>query len=127
MKKLRHAVGWFEIPVSDMKRAKRFYEHILDINLQDLNLPDSPKMAVFPVENGSIGGALCEQHDLYRPGHEGPLVYLNANPNLLTVLEKVKEMDGAVIQGKTKIHDEYGYMAIIEDTEGNRLALHSMG
>lgn len=127
MKRLRHAVGWFEIPVSDMQRAKGFYENILEVYLQDLHLPNSPRMAVFPVENGTIGGALCEQHDFYHPGHEGPLVYLNANPNLQYVLDKITRLGGKVLVPKTKIHDEYGYMAIFEDLEGNRVALHSMG
>jgi hypothetical protein len=110
-----------------MKRAKDFYESILEIHLQDLSIPDTPKMSVFPVENGTVGGALCEKNDLFQPGQNGPVVYLNANPNLQTVLQKIVHLGGKVILPKTKINDEYGYMAIFEDCEGNRVALHSMG
>lgn len=85
------------------------------------------KMSMFPVEEGGVGGALCEHKEYYKPSKDGTLVYISANPDLQVVLDKVERNRGKVLQKKTIITDEYGYMAIIEDTEGNRIALHSEG
>jgi predicted enzyme related to lactoylglutathione lyase len=54
------------------------------------------------------------------------LVYLNANPDVQRVLDKVEKAGGKIIVPKTQISPEYGYMAVIEDTEGNRVAFHSV-
>jgi len=125
MRKMKNAVSWFEIPAKKLSRAKRFYESILDIKMEDMEIDDDLKMTMFPVEEGGVGGAICEQKKFYKPSHEGSLVYISANPDLQKVLDKVERNRGKIIQKKTIITDEYGYMAIIEDTEGNRVALHS--
>ncbi len=122
---MKNAVSWFEIPAKKLSRAKRFYESILDIKMEDMEIDDDLKMTMFPVEEGGVGGAICEQKKFYKPSHEGSLVYISANPDLQKVLDKVERNRGKIIQKKTIITDEYGYMAIIEDTEGNRVALHS--
>jgi len=126
MKKMKTAVSWFEIPAKKIGRAKKFYEALFDIEMQDLDMDNELKMTMFPVEEGGIGGALCEHKDWYKPSMEGALVYLSANPDLQQVLNKVEKNGGKILRKKTKISDEYGYMAIFQDTEGNRLALHSM-
>lgn len=90
-----------------------------------MTLQNGLKMAFFPVEKGGVGSALCEHKDYYHPGHEGPLVYLSANPDLQQVLERVDNYGGAVIVPKTRISEEFGFMAVFEDCEGNRIALHS--
>jgi len=122
---MKNAVSWFEIPAKKLSRAKRFYESILDIKMEDMEIDDDLKMTMFPVKEGGVGGAICEQKKFYKPSHEGSLVYISANPDLQKVLDKVERNRGKIIQKKTIITDEYGYMAIIEDTEGNRVALHS--
>lgn len=122
---MKHAINWFEIPAADIKRAKTFYQEVFGIKLQDLNLKDDFKMALFPVEEGGIGGALCEHEEFYHPGHEGPLVYLNGNPDLQQILDNVEENGGKIITPKRQIAEEYGYMAVFEDSEGNKIALHS--
>lgn len=125
MKKMKNAVAWFEIPANKLSRAKKFYEGILGIEMLDMDLGTELKMSMFPVEEGGIGGALCQHKEYYKPSRDGTLVYISANPDLQTVLSKVPKNGGKVLQEKTKITDEYGYMAIFQDTEGNRIALHS--
>ena len=125
MDKFKHAIRWFEIPAREIQRAKSFYETIFQMKLQDLTLANNLKMALFPVEAGTVGGAVVEHKDFYQPGYQGPLIYLNANPDLKPVLDRVASNGGKIIVQKTQISPEFGYMAVIEDIEGNRVALHS--
>jgi predicted enzyme related to lactoylglutathione lyase len=127
MEAKENVVGWFEIPATDLKRAKKFYETIFETELQNMELGNGLKMAMFPVKEGGIGGALCEHKDFYKPSHDGLLVYLNADPDLQQVLDRIKEQGGKELVTKTQISEDYGYMAVFEDCEGNRVALHSMG
>lgn len=122
---MKNAVAWFEIPAKKLNRAKKFYETIFDIAMEDMEMDNDLKMTMFPVEEGGIGGAICEHTEYYTPSRDGALVYISANPDLQHVLDKVEQNGGKILQKKTIITDEYGYMAIIEDTEGNRVALHS--
>ena len=75
----------------------------------------------------NVGGAICSHSDFYKPSAEsGPLIYLNGNPDVQLILDRVKVAGGEVIIPKTQISPEYGYMAVFLDTEGNRIALHSV-
>ena len=118
-------LNWFEIPVTDIKRAKQFYETIFGIQMDNQEMM-SIKMAFFPTEmgNGKVSGALCES-DFHQPGINGVVIYLNGNPDLQTVLEKVESAGGKVMMPKTQITEEIGYMAFFIDSEGNRMGLHS--
>ena len=122
----KNAISWFEIPTADLNRAQAFYEAILDVKLTALDL-DNFKMRMFPVDDQSgIGGALVHHPEFYKPsGTDGPLIYLNANPDLQKALDKVEKAGGKIIIPKTQISPEYGQMAVFNDTEGNRIALHS--
>lgn len=113
--------NWFEIPVIDFDRAKNFYEAIFDIHLSVHNL-GALKMGIFPSQK--FGCAIC-QGEAYIPGAAGTVVYLNANPDLSFVEEKIIEQGGSIIISKRMISSDFGYMALFKDTEGNRLALHS--
>ncbi len=126
MKLMENALNWFEIPVHQIDRARGFYEQVFAIQMQPMVVGNNLKMALFPVSPGSVGGALCEHSGFYKPSHEGTLVYLNGNPDLQEMLDKVEDFGGRVIIGKTQISPVYGYMAVFEDTEGNRVALRSM-
>lgn len=122
-----NAVGWFEIPVNDMERAIKFYETVLDIKTER-NRMGPLDMAWFPwTEKGSGSpGTLVKHPDFYIPSADGVLIYLTAHSGDLTnELGRVEPAGGKVIQDKTKISDEYGFMALILDSEGNRVALHS--
>ena len=115
-------INWFEIAVTDIERAAEFYGAIFDRTLEIHRGPGFAS-AMFP-HNGGVGGGLVAGEG-YVPNTGGSLVYLNANPDLNVVLNRVKAAGGQAVKGKTDI-GENGFFAIFLDTEGNRVALHSM-
>lgn len=120
-------VGWFEVPVNDMNRAQKFYEEVLDVKLER-HLMGETDMAWFPMREDGQGapGSLVKHPDFYIPSADGVVIYFTAHSgDLNNELARVEPAGGKVVQDKSKISDEYGYMAIILDTEGNRVALHS--
>lgn len=119
---MHNAINWFEIPVADIERAAAFYGAIFDTKLE-INYGQDFASAMFP-HNGGVGGGLVAGEG-YTPNPQGALIYLNANPDLSVVLNRVKAAGGQVIQSKTSI-GENGFFALILDSEGNRIALHSM-
>jgi predicted enzyme related to lactoylglutathione lyase len=123
----KNAISWFEIPASDLARAQKFYETIFDLKLNPLDLPNI-KMRMFPIEDMmGVGGAVVDSGGFHKPSAtDGPLIYLNGNPDLQKVLDKVESAGGKIMVPKTEISPEYGNMAVIIDTEGNRIGLHSV-
>lgn len=123
----KNAVSWFEIPAVDLDRAQKFYETIFDIQMVPMGSPGY-EMRMFPLENmmDDIGGTLVKCEGFHTPSSDsGTLVYLNANPDVQLVLDKIEPAGGKIIAPKTEISPEYGFMAVFLDTEGNRVALHS--
>lgn len=120
-----NAVGWFEIPVLSMNRAVKFYESVFGVKLY-VDEVGPILMGWFPHDPKKPGasGALVYNEDFYKPSTEGSLVYFNSN-DVAVEIGKVKSAGGEVIQGKTLISEEIGYMALFLDSEGNRIALHS--
>ncbi|MFN1835719.1 VOC family protein [Balneola sp. MJW-20] len=117
---------WFEIPVTDMSRAVTFYEQIFQISMHTMQMGDDLEMALFPRGEHKTGGSLIRNPDFYHPSNtQGPLIYLNANPDLKQVENRVEAAGGKITIHKRQISPEFGYMAVIEDTEGNRVALFS--
>lgn len=117
-------VGWFEIPVNNMDRAKTFYETVFKVDIQLVDF-GSMLMGWFP-DRGNVPGAqgtLIKQES-YIPSQEGTLVYFISN-NVQKELDRVEAAGGKIYQPKTQISPEHGYMAVFIDTEGNRVALHS--
>lgn len=123
----KNAISWFEIPATDLARAQQFYETIFGISMIPMDLPNI-KMRLFPLEDPmGVGGALCDTGGFHKPSAtDGPLVYLNANPDVQAVLDKVETAGGKILVPKTEISPDYGHMAVILDSEGNRIALHSV-
>jgi uncharacterized protein len=121
---MKNAINWFEIPVSDLARAKKFYETIFGFTMHEQDF-GSFKMALFPSDPQGAGGALIK-NEWYVPGTQGPLIYLNASPDLGVALGRVNDAGGQVIIEKRQISPEHGYMGVFNDSEGNRIALHSM-
>jgi predicted enzyme related to lactoylglutathione lyase len=123
----KNAISWFEIPATDLDRAQKFYERIFDIQMIPLDISHL-KMCLFPIENPmNIGGALAYAPGIYEPSStNGPLIYLNANPDVQIVLDKIEAAGGKIVVPKTEISPEYGHMAVFIDSEGNRIALHSI-
>jgi predicted enzyme related to lactoylglutathione lyase len=128
MKNFTNAISWFEIPALDIQRAQGFYEEIFEIKLNSLDLPNI-RMRLFPMEDAmtGVGGSICESGGFHKPSAtEGPLIYLNGNPDLQLVLDRIEKAGGKILVPKTQISPEYGFMAVFSDTEGNRIALHSI-
>lgn len=119
-----NAINWFEIPATDMARAKKFYETIFDIQMEEMEMPGM-KYAMFPFDptKGKIAGGLAES-PMHVPGTTGAIVYLNANPDLQNVLDRIEKAGGKVTMPKTSI-GQNGFMAFFTDPEGNTMALHS--
>lgn len=122
-----NSLNWFEIPVLDIERSKKFYATIFDIELEvaQMDMGDS-KMVMFPFSEGTgkATGGLVQGPD-YKPSTEGSLIYMNANPDLTTVIEKVEAAGGKILAPKMSI-GEHGNIAFILDTEGNKIGLHSV-
>jgi len=124
----KNVISWFEIGTTDLDRATKFYETIFDVSLTPMDM-ENIKMRMFPVTDmmEGIGGALVDSGGFHKPSvSDGPLIYLNGNPDLQTVLNRVIGAGGSIMVPKTEITPEYGYMAVIVDTEGNRIGLHSI-
>ncbi|MFA5329366.1 MAG: VOC family protein [Prolixibacteraceae bacterium] len=126
MEKFINSVNWVEIPVLNFERAKEFYSRIYDFEMYD-EVAGGGRMGFLPMERESQGvGAAIVQGTGYVPSaHLGSKVYLNGGKDLLTVLNRVEAAGGEIITPKTKIHDDLGYFAVFEDTEGNHISLHS--
>src|SRR5688572_8166862 len=97
-------ISWFEIPSTDLERATKFYEAIIQVKHLPLDLPNL-KMRMFPIHQPSkgIGSAIVESSGFHKPsGTESPLVYLNGNPDLQGLLDRVQAAGGSITVPKTE-------------------------
>lgn len=122
-------VGWFEIYVQDMPRAKAFYEAVFQTKLEQLENPDpiefgEMEMWTFPMsmENYGASGALIKMPGC--PSGGSTLDYF-ACDDCAVELERAVQSGGTVFKGKKAIGVN-GYIAMVVDTEGNMIGLHSM-
>ncbi|WP_405382525.1 VOC family protein [Maribacter sp. LLG6340-A2] len=118
-------ITWFEIPVTNMDRAQKFYESIFDVTIT-VNQFGEFVMGLFPDKQsvGQSSGALVV-HEEYKPSMtHGAVVYFGCE-DVTNVLDKVKTAGGQILQPKTEIGEGHGFMGLLKDTEGNRIALHS--
>jgi predicted enzyme related to lactoylglutathione lyase len=123
----QNMVGWFEIPVTEMERAVRFYETVFNVKLAR-HAMGPLDMAWFPWVEKLPGapGSLVRHADSYKPSTDGTLVYFSSQTGDLTdELARVPAAGGKVLLDKRQISAEYGFMALCLDSEGNRIALHS--
>jgi uncharacterized protein len=125
---MKNAVNWFEIYTSDFKRAKKFYTEVFNCKLTDIRTNserhNQMEYAVFQNDenNEDAGGALVRM-DEAKPGIGGTLVYF-ATEEINTELSRVEAAGGKVIRPKLQVGD-FGFIALIEDTEGNMIGLRS--
>ena len=118
-------VGWVEIPVTDMDRAKEFYEKVFNISISVHDLGGFV-MGWFPYDEGvkGISGSLVK-HESYQPSdHAGSLIYFSCK-DVAEEAGRAAAAGGEVLREKTAIGEGHGYMALIKDSEGNRIGLHS--
>jgi len=119
--------GWVEVPVANMERAMKFYETVFGFKIERHQMGPLD-MGWFPYfEDGlGSGGSLVFHKEYYKPSTDGVLVYFTSRAGDLEVeLARVEKAGGKVLQKKTLIAEGYGYMALLIDSEGNRVALHS--
>lgn len=121
---MKNAINWFEIPVKNFERAKKFYEQLMGAEIQVMPHP-AYKYGILPgdMENGVSGGIV--EGEGFVPSATGTLIYLNGGEDLSVPLSKVEKAGGKILLPKTSIGAN-GFMAHLLDTEGNKIALHSM-
>ena len=121
---MANSVGWFEIYVDDMSRAKAFYEKVFGVRLEKL---DNPKIDMwsFPSQQESYGasGALVRMPG-FEAGANSVLVYFTCADCAVEAAKAVNA--GGRIQKEKESIGKYGYIALVFDTEGNMIGLHSM-
>jgi len=119
-------VGWFELYVDDMERAKAFYETVFQVSLTQLPkfMEHGPEMYAWPMVDQATGagGALCKMPNV-KPGTGGTLVYFSCI-DCQVEADRVEAAGGTLISKKFKI-GEHGFVAVAKDTEGNTIGLHS--
>lgn len=123
-KEMKSHVSIFEIPATDISRAINFYQAILGVNIEKMEMPGM-EMGIFPYEEQMVTGVIMKGEG-YRPSADGVTIYLNGGDNLQTILDKVEKNGGKVLMSKTAHADESGFFALFLDTEGNRLGLNSL-
>ena len=125
---MKNVINWFEIYTSDFSRAKKFYSEVFKCELTDLPVSNSShaemQYATFPDKNGTgAAGALVKIKEA-KPGHGGTLVYFDSE-EINAELSRVEAAGGKILRSKFNT-GEFGFIALIEDTEGNLIGLHSM-
>jgi predicted enzyme related to lactoylglutathione lyase len=118
-----NVVAWFEIPASDFGRAVAFYETLLDAKLRREEIGGN-RMAVFPYQPPGVGGAVLEAKGV-RAGGNGTLVYLNCDGKLDAAIARVQLAGGRLAGPRVELPGGMGSFVHVEDTEGNRVGLHS--
>lgn len=127
--KNENPVVWFEIYVNELERAKKFYEAVFKLELVEIPMPDNGdgmKMLFFPSDiesKNKAAGALVKMEG-FKAGQNSTIVYFDSED--CSIEEKrVVAAGGSVFQAKTSI-GEFGFIALVNDTEGNMIGIHSM-
>jgi uncharacterized protein len=120
---MKSFISIFEIPATEVSRAVDFYQTILNIKMEKIDMPEM-QMAIFPYQEQMVTGVIIKAEG-YRPSADGVTIYLNGGDNLQVILDKVEKNGGKILVPKTLHADESGYFAIFLDSEGNKLGLHS--
>jgi predicted enzyme related to lactoylglutathione lyase len=118
---MAHKVVWFDLPVQDLDRARKFYGKVLDLEFEEI--PAEVPMAVMHHGPGEVAGCLF-RHEGFEPSRQGPMLYFAAAGRLDEAVSLVEDCGGQVLQGVHEI-GPFGKRAIVLDSEGNRIALHS--
>ena len=127
MKEQKNPIGWVEIPVTDLERAEKFYQNYFGVTLDRQEEKNGYTMSWFPMDMESYGsGATLMLGEGYIPSHQGVVVYFTApGEGIDAAIQKAYDQEIKVLMGKMDI-GEHGFIAYLEDSEGNRIAIHSM-
>ena len=124
-----NAISWFEIPVTDIARAQVFYETLL---AQTLHLEVFPMgtqtytLAIFTALDDGVKGCLQSGADTPKASNEGTLVYLDCSPSIDAALARAQTLDAQLLKPKTALPPGMGFIAHIQDPDGNRVGLHAL-
>lgn len=121
---MKSPIGWFDIPTKDLDRAATFYSAVIgkSVNISEFM---GMKMGFFPMEkDGEVGGALMPPDTGNSPSKIGTRVYFTFDGNLDEAIARVEPAGGKITMPKMAI-GEAGFVAMMEDTEGNQVGLHS--
>lgn len=119
----KNSVGWFDLNVANLDRAKKFYETVFNVELTDAPI-EWGKQSFFPFnhESPNISGALVEQSD-FIPSSNNTVIYFETE-DIISEEQRIEKAGGKVVQPKMSI-GEFGFISIFIDTEGNTVGLHS--
>ena len=120
---MKSYISIFEIPATDISRAIEFYQTILDIKIEKMDVADM-QMGILPYEGQMVTGVIIKAKG-YKPSADGVTIYLNGGDNLKTILDKVEKNGGKTITPKTPHADGDGFFALFVDSEGNKIGLNS--
>lgn len=123
LKDMNSYISMFEIPATDITRAINFYQSILGIKIEKMEMPEM-QMGILPYEGQMVTGVIMKA-DGYKPSADGTTIYLNGGDNLQIILDKVEKSGGKIITQKTTHADGSGFFAIFLDSEGNKMGLNS--
>lgn len=115
-----NAITWFEIPTTDLERATKFYETVLDVQL----IPYGDASKVFPRGEEGVSGCLVYR-EVSKPSTDGTTVFLNADGKLDVSVKRAEEMGAKITVPRTEIPGGFGFFACLIDSEGNHVGLHS--
>lgn len=121
---MQNFINWFEVPAAEFSRAVSFYKAIFGVDIHEVEMFGT-KMGLLPSDGTNVSGAIVQGED-YTPSSNGVVAYLNGGNDLQNVLDKVSANNGIVIVPKTQISPEMGYFGMFIDTEGNKMAVHSL-
>jgi predicted enzyme related to lactoylglutathione lyase len=121
---MRNRFVWVDIPVLDLDRAVRFYAEVLGINVTIEEAPGF-KFALLEHHDNEVGGCLVPADSNNAPSGNGPMVYMNVDGRMAAAVAAVAVNGGKVLTPAHPI-GPYGHRAIVQDSEGNRLALHAL-
>lgn len=120
---MKNTINWFEIPVKDFDRAKKFYETIFNYKI-DEGMIGSCRMGFLPYQPDGISGALIFGEG-YEPCDKGVLIYLNANNVMDDVAARIESAGGKINTPIFLVTEDIGRVAVFMDTEGNKIGLHA--
>lgn len=120
---MRNTINWFELPVVDFDRGRKFYETIFDIKIKD-DMMGPYRMGFFPGDGQGVSGALVHGEG-YEPSDKGAVVYLNADGIIDDVIGRIEKAGGKIVMPRTNVTPEIGDIAMFIDSEGNKVAIHT--
>jgi predicted enzyme related to lactoylglutathione lyase len=116
---MANRIVWFDVPALDLERAMNFYSKVLDAEISE----EFPGVAVMSHGQGEVAGCVFKSEDV-QPSDQGTLLYFNVDGRLDAAVAAVEDCGGTIKEAAHPI-GEFGHRAIVIDSEGNRIALHS--